>query len=501
MGKEVENILQELYEIDENLQKKEPELKKIIHSMLNLRPNITIDENFKYSLREQIQQKINSEKLHNFQKSQKNNFWNIFTYIFGTLGVAAFGFFIFRETFAPHTIIQDNTPSSVSQNLLSFESNITENKNGFGNLKTVGVDSLAKGGSVEKMSLQTPNTVTDLAENDTKILGENMIGDAMIGKMIAPIDPDWVPEVYKYSYSGELNLEIPAQMPVYKKITGKNISTQVANYFKNIDFNGIKLGNFSEIGVSNVSLNENKEYGYSLNIDFENGSFSLYKNWAKWPQRDWTTNSKQNFVSEEEVLQIAGDFIQKYKIDLGKYGNPEVEKKYLSVLRSYESSKIAPEYINNTTTVIYPLLIDENKIVEEYGQVSGVRLEIDLIEKKVTSLNGLHINNYEKYAYNIETSKENILKIANVGGRFGLENEIPKNAKYIDILLKNPTLQYISTYKYENFSQEQFLIPAVVFEIEKAGVENYYGDTITVPLVKDFYKYDKSGNIVGNSQE
>lgn len=501
MGKEVENILQELYEIDENLQKKEPELKKIIHSMLNLRPNITIDENFKYSLREQIQQKINSEKLHNFQKSQKNNFWTIFAYIFWTLWVAAFWFFIFRETFAPHTIIQDNTPSSVSQNLLSFESNITENKNGFWNLKTVWVDSLAKWWSVEKMSLQTPNTVTDLAENDTKILGENMIGDAMIWKMIAPIDPDWVPEVYKYSYSWELNLEIPAQMPVYKKITWKNISTQVANYFKNIDFNGIKLGNFSEIWVSNVSLNENKEYGYSLNIDFENGSFSLYKNWAKWPQRDWTTNSKQNFVSEEEVLQIAWDFIQKYKIDLGKYGNPEVEKKYLSVLRSYESSKIAPEYINNTTTVIYPLLIDENKIVEEYGQVSWVRLEIDLIEKKVTSLNGLHINNYEKSAYNIETSKENILKIANVWWRFWLENEIPKNAKYIDILLKNPTLQYISTYKYENFSQEQFLIPAVVFEIEKAWVENYYWDTITVPLVKDFYKYDKSWNIVWNSQE
>ena len=73
MGKEVENILQELYEIDENLQKKEPELKKIIHSMLNLRPNITIDENFKYSLREQIQQKINSEKLHNFQKSDRKS--------------------------------------------------------------------------------------------------------------------------------------------------------------------------------------------------------------------------------------------------------------------------------------------------------------------------------------------------------------------------------------------------------------------------------------------
>jgi hypothetical protein len=63
--------------------------------------------------------------------------------------------------------------------------------------------------------------------------------------------------------------------------------------------------------------------------------------------------------------------------------------------------------------------------------------------------------------------------------------------KYVDIKLKNPKLKYINTFNYKTYTQEQFLIPAIVFEIDnKNGAEYNYGETITVPLVKDFYKYD-----------
>jgi hypothetical protein len=41
--------------------------------------------------------------------------------------------------------------------------------------------------------------------------------------MIAPVDPDFVPEIYRYSFSGELNLELTDSMPVYKKENVKSI--------------------------------------------------------------------------------------------------------------------------------------------------------------------------------------------------------------------------------------------------------------------------------------
>ena len=83
MEKDIEKILQELYEVDSSLKEKEKELRKIIHTMLNLKPNVKIDETFKSTLRENISKKIISEKLKNYS-SQKQNIWHFFAYIFGT---------------------------------------------------------------------------------------------------------------------------------------------------------------------------------------------------------------------------------------------------------------------------------------------------------------------------------------------------------------------------------------------------------------------------------
>jgi hypothetical protein len=41
--------------------------------------------------------------------------------------------------------------------------------------------------------------------------------------MIMPVDPNYIPEVYRYTFSGELNLELTASMPVYKKESVKSI--------------------------------------------------------------------------------------------------------------------------------------------------------------------------------------------------------------------------------------------------------------------------------------
>jgi hypothetical protein len=160
-----------------------------------------------------------------------------------------------------------------------------------------------------------------------------------------------------------------------------------------------------------------------------------------------------------------------------------------------------PDYVTNTTSVVYPLLVDGKEVMEESWWLSGLRVEIDLTEKKVTSLQWLSVTNYLKAEYNIERNTDNILKIANVGWRFGLDAQKYENAKYIDITLKNPKLQYIRTYNYSNNWQEEFLIPAIIFETEKSENGNYYWTTVTVPLIKDFYNYDANGKIIWNSQE
>jgi hypothetical protein len=113
----------------------------------------------------------------------------------------------------------------------------------------------------------------------------------------------------------------------------------------------------------------------------------------------------------------------------------------------------------------------------------------------------LSVAEYLASDYQVENNTENILKVANVWGRWGFYDYGTENVKITNILLKNPKITYINSYNYKNNIQEQFVIPAVTFEVEKpANIEYFYQETITVPLLKDMYKYDDSGKIIGSSE-
>jgi hypothetical protein len=105
-------------------------------------------------------------------------------------------------------------------------------------------------------------------------------------------------------------------------------------------------------------LLEDNEYGYNINIDFDNSSLNIYKNWAKWPQDIYIEGEKQVLLEEKEVIKIANDFLNTYKIDLSKYGTPVVEKSYIRAYAKYVSSKIMPDFAQNITNVVYPLIVD-----------------------------------------------------------------------------------------------------------------------------------------------
>lgn len=117
--------------------------------------------------------------------------------------------------------------------------------------------------------------------------------------------------------------------------------------------------------------------------------------------------------------------------------------------------------------------------------------------KKVIWLNSLEVKNYLKSDYSTETNQKNILQVASVWWRYWLNNtqESDEKVKYINKNLINPKLKYISTYTYNQNTPTEFLVPAIIFEVENENNQDYT-ETITVPLVKDFYKYDNSWKII-----
>jgi hypothetical protein len=83
MKTNVENFLEELYQIDPSLQEKEAQIKKLIITMTSHSPDVKMDEKFKTNLRAQIAEKIHSEKLKNYEKSNKPSILQIIGYMFG----------------------------------------------------------------------------------------------------------------------------------------------------------------------------------------------------------------------------------------------------------------------------------------------------------------------------------------------------------------------------------------------------------------------------------
>lgn len=577
MKNEIQNILQELYGSDKNLIEKEEELIKIINSMIDLKPNIKIDENFKEELRQKIAKEISIKKIRNMQETwNKASLFQILSYVFWTAWVAAFWFFILKDT-----LFQDLDLGKGKQDI-KFESTVIESDEWFWELSDVWNQNNVKWGGLamenqvdapvvapiqdkigvvnekklmntttedESESMSKEESSTDL-DADTTIIdaatnweisvsdsdwsttsvsntslrwtspGASMwftwidsvepapawtnpsvrTFDYPMWKMIAP-DIDYVPEIYRYSFSWNLNLDLKDMMPVYKRDNKKIDSKVFAQSISNLDFAWVDVSNFSNVWISNISLTEDKEYGYNINIDFENSSMSIYKNWTKWPQGTYVEGEKQVFLEEKEIIKISQDFLASHKIDLSKYGTPVIEKAYIMAYAKFSSSRIMPDYAQNITNVVYPLIVDWNEIVEEGWQAAWVRVEIDLKEKKVSGLNWLSIDNYLKSDYKTETSTENILKVANVWWRYGFYDTGTEKVKYIDVNLKNPEIKYVHTYSFKDNTQEQFLIPAVVFEVDKPeNTEYYYWETVVVPLLKDSYKYDGNGVIIGGSE-
>lgn len=509
MKTNVENFLEELYQIDPSLQEKEAQIKKLIITMTSLSPDVKMDEKFKTNLRAQIAEKIHSEKLKNYEKSNKPSILQIIGYMFGGVWVAAFWFFMFQDQLLSNPVTK-TTQEVATQTPVKFENTIIKAQaNSYGKLNAVGTDKTAKWSGNEALAVKSADIAAPKAESmeiNTFAAKEDSLNSKVA--LTSPVANDlmieplpYVPEIYRYTFSGELNLEIPQNMTVYKKENTKSDTSGLVGLLKNINFSGVNLANFANLNISSLSVNEDKEFGYSLNLDFDNSGLSIWKNWTKWPAQNLEEAQKLPLLTEAESLAIAKNFLSQYNIDLSSYGTPVVEQSYMAALLRAADTKIAPDFYRPAPTVIYPLLIDGKEVREEYGQATGVRVEIDPVEKKVSGVNGLSVAQYLASEYQVENNVENILKVANVWGRWGFYDYGTENVKITNVLLKNPKITYINSYSYKNNVQEQYVIPTVTFEVEKpADVEYFYQETITVPLVKDMYKYDDTGKIIGSSE-
>lgn len=314
-----------------------------------------------------------------------------------------------------------------------------------------------------------------------------MAPDAMI---YPPVDMP----VYTYVYKGDI--KIPEEnLPVYKKNNIPFNSSDTANIVRNLSLSDINLGAFKKLGISNLTLTEDVEYGYMLNLDFINGTINMYQNYMKWPQPVCDKNgctqppklSEKDIPEDNEIIQASQNFITKYNIDISQYGTPVVDKTWrIWYARSAEMGQ--EQIVPDMYTIVYPIMLDGKPVYQEGGMYRGLTFNYDIRTKRITGMYGIEKADLKKSTYETIKKTDLIQEMIKNGGRYIMnDTTINKGRKVVELTLGEPSLNYVTIYgEWKDGKTEEYYVPAYIFPIENPPKEGFAPATIVIPLVEEF---------------
>jgi len=506
----VKNILKDLYKLDPSLKNREPELLEIIEKFVLAKPDTKFDKKFENELKKEI--------LGRFaQTDQGVSFWQA---IMGNISKRKFayamsGVVILIIIAAP--LAYFGMKNNGAENLeFGFNQHVKSvGENAFGQLSfltTAAQDSATLGmgnASAKAESAIAPeeNGVSADDRSYSSVAAPVTVGGYGGGgasaSMPNPMPYDRDVTGFRLKYIGE-NLSLTDEkVTVLKREKNGEMATKFGSLFRNVNAGILNLSKFKNLEAQNVSLVENRDNGYNVYFDIGNEIITLNKNWNKWPVSVYSDMScsgngkemncgssvpsiKEEDVPRDEVLiSIADNFIKEYGINKNIYGAPEVDKVWQRYYLLAKSQNDAAASVPQNMTVTYPLILNGKQVYEQYGGKIGLKINIDIKDKKVTDVNGLETQNYSSSEYVAETDSASIVKFAEEGGANRIYS-YPEAKNIVTMELETPQAVYVRQWKYNGNESSELFVPSFLFKIKEipSGV-NYYNDYITVPLVKE----------------
>jgi hypothetical protein len=501
---ELKKVLSELYVLEPSLKDREADLIILIEKMTVSKPSLKFDAAFAARLKAEIMKSSPAAKFET--KTNVNNNFNFMNrklyWAFGSLAVASLAFIFFMKT---------SLPSRQTQILIANNNNVSNNVGGaivsvlpagaFGDLASLG--SAAINGVASKTTALGMGGGGGVTSAEMSNVSRTMASDSAQSSAIAPVstvttDMKIMPPYYgfKYVYKGDaLNLE-DTSAAVYRRIKGDDAAAKnMASLISGASFAGLDFSAFNNLKATNVTLMEDKDLGLVISFDFNEGNVNIYENWEKWtyPERDACGDNQScwdkyrlkisDVPADADLITMADSFLATHKVSLDHYGAAIVDNTWRD---SYaQTADKTNFYVPEYATVIYPLLIDGQAVRDQSGNYAGLRVTINLNKKAASGLSGLVPYRYESSQYDLETSADAIVKIAENGGWNGNYYFQAENIQTIE--LGTPEKSYVQIYRYVGNRNEELLVPALIFPVINIpdGI-NYYGQKyVAVPLVKE----------------
>lgn len=539
MKPEINEILNELYENDKSLKNKEKELINVISKMMESKPNSKIDNDFKNDLKIKILKQINNKNTIFFNFSSLKYLLTFVSWI----AVLWLFLNIYPNLFKKGSdlLIPNTNDKSIN---LSFAPKIEklEEENAFWDLKIANTDNQITNRELSAKAVDAwvpPESISSRKlwwsissvgpmVSEPNIWSAQVMSEPTSDSKIAIMPyPDYKPKTYVYNLkSWESIPKIPSNMYVYKN-KNTDIKTNSSNLSNILKTDIIDFSKLNNLWLSYLSIYEDEKNWYQLDVSLIEGSINIYRNYRKWDELDYA-NQKQltinDIPSDDKVIKIVNDFTKKYSINLDSYSKPVVNnswKKY------YEMSTDKQNYyIPDVVSVIYQFNVDGIWVYESYGNPIWLETTVNVRDMKVNSLWPIQKMDLKWSKYDLITSSWEILDIAkkwqnnNVYMDATVKNEAwvsewssgsewivvtwatldapssmpaqaPVEPEEINVEIWNPQIVYLRQYIYNEQTQtsEQYFVPGMKFDVLTPSDDTkmiYPGETVTVPLVKDF---------------
>ncbi len=483
MSTTAKSLLKELYILDPSLSEKEQEILQIIELMKKNQPKIKINEAFRLELRTKLMDSIDYAYI---KKTNTNTFnWSLFFSIFGTafasifVGVLGWNMYLW-------------IPAKTTR--ISFVPKVTTiAQEWFGNpiiTQTHTVSSLWMGKQMSPhienpeigvMYMPTNDSIWNTTPRiDTPTYWKMMTSDTSV--------PAETP-IYRYSYSGSITLET-WELPVYKKEGTAFTTDEMRWVLQNFPIDAINLWALQNTILTNINLSEERDYGYNIAIDLNVGNISFSQNYPKWPQAKCDMNgcaelpkiTEKDLLQNNEIVDIANNWLQKYGIDKTFYGNAKIEMPSRAI-KSWEEQLHVPDIV----TITYPLLINSKEVYEEYGTYKWIILTLDIRSKQISGMYGLEKQNLIQSLYPSESNTGNIMNMLYSGGRYMQSWTISWNQKIVTIPVSAPHIEYVHISSTNTWgTSDEYYVPAYVFDVIEKPKDGHISNSVIVPAVRGF---------------
>ncbi len=539
MDKLIAEILADLYRLDPGLKEKEPELERLIARLIKARPEAELDEAFRRELRDRL---LAEYRVRPADAGEKASWTKLMKKFFETpkFGYAMGGaaLLLLIAAVAVGRLPAGRQAPSASGPLqlgLAAAPRITSvGDNAFGPLfgTASGVTAAESAAPKGATSSTTRPASDESAAAAAPALGSGNLGiglgaaqapaETAVPSPAAPLGLGGgggvgvpgkmavlAPEMteYRFKYSGDVPLPEGGKVEVLKRDRAAG-SEALAAALGSLGLGLVDLGKLRDARVQNLTLTEDRDFGYQVNINLDDGSININQNWPRWPQPyavacqpDQPCGPPRlnlsDLPSDSETIGIADAFLAGLGVSTAGYASPVVDNAWRI---AYDAAPNKTDYwVPEQLTVVYQLLINGRRVYSEDGSVMGMVVQVDVRTRRAAGVSQIYLQSYQSSSYAAVTDPAKVLDYAARGGFApAYAYAVPgASGRLVEAELGAPEQAYMSKWIYKNGATEILLVPALAFPVKKtAETASLYRDRIVVPLAEELLAGQDGGPVL-----